>query len=70
MRAPLPGCFCAICMCCGVSFLPFAIRVCMNPLLFLFVFTFVIPHMSAGAAMNPTGSDGRRGFQHGSACRA
>jgi len=36
--------------------LPFAIRVCMNPLLFLFVFTYVIPHMNAGAAMNPTGA--------------
>ena len=35
---------------------PFAIRVCMNPLLFLFVFTYVIPHMSANAAMNPTGA--------------
>ena len=34
--------------------LPFAIRVCMNPLLFLFVFTFIMPHMSGGAAMNPT----------------
>ena len=39
---------------------PFIIRVCMNPLLFLFVFTYVIPSMSgagghgAGAAMNPT----------------
>jgi ABC-2 type transport system permease protein len=38
---------------------PFVIRVCMNPLLFLFVFTFVIPHISTGApgsaaAMNPT----------------
>ena len=32
---------------------PFVIRVCMNPLLFLFVFTYVIPHMNAGA-MNPT----------------
>ena len=38
------------------EFLPFAIRVCMNPLLFLFVFTYVIPHMNAGAAMNPTGT--------------
>jgi ABC-2 type transport system permease protein len=38
------------------EFLPFAIRVCMNPLLFLFVFTYVIPHMNAGAAMNPTGA--------------
>jgi ABC-2 type transport system permease protein len=33
---------------------PFIIRVCMNPLLFLFVFTIVMPHMSGGAAMNPT----------------
>src|SRR5437868_14479072 len=38
------------------EFLPFTIRVCMNPLLFLFVFTYVIPRMSAGAAMNPTGA--------------
>jgi ABC-2 type transport system permease protein len=39
--------------------IPFAIRVCMNPLLFLFVFTYIIPHISmgaAGAAMNPTGA--------------
>jgi ABC-2 type transport system permease protein len=35
---------------------PFVIRVCMNPLLFLFVFTYVIPHINAGAAMNPTGA--------------
>jgi ABC-2 type transport system permease protein len=35
---------------------PFVIRVCMNPLLFLFVFTYVMPHMSGGAAMNPTAS--------------
>src|ERR1035438_730401 len=33
---------------------PFVIRVCMNPLLFLFVFTYVMPHMTGGAAMNPT----------------
>jgi ABC-2 type transport system permease protein len=33
---------------------PFVIRVCMNPLLFLFVFTFIMPHMSGGTAMNPT----------------
>jgi ABC-2 type transport system permease protein len=33
---------------------PFIIRVCMNPLLFLFVFTYIMPHMSSGAAMNPT----------------
>lgn len=35
---------------------PFVIRVCMNPLLFLFVFTFIMPHMSGGAALNPTAS--------------
>ena len=40
---------------------PFAVRVGMNPLLFLFVFTYVIPHISGGApgasaAMNPTGA--------------
>lgn len=35
---------------------PFVIRVCMNPLLFLFVFTYIMPHMSGGAAMNPTAS--------------
>jgi ABC-2 type transport system permease protein len=34
--------------------LPFVIRVCMNPLLFLFVFTFIMPHMSGGAGLNPT----------------
>ena len=36
--------------------LPFIVRMCMNPLLFLFVFTYVIPHISggAGAGMNPT----------------
>jgi len=33
---------------------PFVVRVCMNPLLFLFVFTFIMPHISGGAAMNPT----------------
>ena len=32
---------------------PFAIRVCMNPLLFLFVFTFVMPHMTNGSNLNP-----------------
>jgi len=31
---------------------PFLIRVAMNPLLFLFVFTYVMPHMSGGAALN------------------
>lgn len=33
---------------------PFIVRVGMNPLLFLFVFTYVMPHMSGGAALNPT----------------
>ena len=41
---------------------PFAIRICMNPLLFLFVFTFVMPHMSGGAAMNPTAAMAGTGF--------
>jgi ABC-2 type transport system permease protein len=31
---------------------PLTIRICMNPLLFLFVFTYIMPHMSAG--VNPT----------------
>src|SRR5450631_400866 len=34
--------------------IPFLIRVIMNPLLFLFVFTYIMPHMSNGAALNPT----------------
>jgi ABC-2 type transport system permease protein len=39
--------------------MPFIIRVCMNPLLFLFVFTYVIPHLSGAAAgANPTASMG------------
>ncbi|WP_263383855.1 ABC transporter permease [Granulicella arctica] len=38
---------------------PFVVRVCMNPLLFLFVFTYVIPHLSGPAASaNPTASMG------------
>ena len=32
---------------------PFLIRIAMNPLLFLFVFTYVMPHMSGGAKMSP-----------------
>jgi ABC-2 type transport system permease protein len=44
------------------EFFPFAIRVCMNPLLFLFVFTYVFPHMSSGAAINPTGMMAGSGF--------
>src|ERR1700744_4615 len=31
---------------------PLLVRICMNPLLFLFVFTYIMPHMSAG--VNPT----------------
>ena len=49
---------------------PFVIRVCMNPLLFLFVFTFIMPHMSGGAAMNPTAAMAGGKLQHGAACRA
>ncbi len=37
---------------------PFAIRVCMNPLLFLFVFTYVFPHMSGGTGGNPMAHPG------------
>lgn len=37
---------------------PFIVRVCMNPMLFLFVFTFIMPHMSGGASMNPTSAMG------------
>jgi len=37
---------------------PFAVRVVMNPLLFLFVFTFVMPHMTNGAKMNPMAGSG------------
>ena len=33
---------------------PFLIRVGMNPLLFPFVFIYIMPHMSGGAALNPT----------------
>jgi ABC-2 type transport system permease protein len=32
---------------------PFLIRIAMNPLLFLFVFTFVMPHMNGGSTMSP-----------------
>jgi ABC-2 type transport system permease protein len=34
---------------------PFLIRVAMNPLLFLFVFTYVMPHMTGGAGASPMG---------------
>ena len=38
----------------GRELVPFLIRVAMNPLLFLFIFTYVMPHMTGGAAQNPT----------------
>jgi ABC-2 type transport system permease protein len=41
---------------------PFLIRVAMNPLLFLFVFTYVMPHMSGGAASPMAGMAGEGGF--------
>ena len=41
---------------------PFLIRIAMNPLLFLFVFTFVMPHMSGGASLSPTASMASGGF--------
>ncbi len=50
---------------------PFVIRVCMNPLLFLFVFTYVIPGMSghgpggaAGAALNPSAAMAASGISY------
>jgi ABC-2 type transport system permease protein len=43
---------------------PFLIRVAMNPLLFLFVFTYVMPHMSGGAGASPMANvmGGKGGF--------
>jgi ABC-2 type transport system permease protein len=51
---------------------PFVIRVCMNPLLFLFVFTYVIPSMSgpvgrgagSSAALNPSASIAAAGISY------
>jgi ABC-2 type transport system permease protein len=40
---------------------PFLIRIAMNPLLFLFVFTYVMPHMSGGATMSPVAGMGAAG---------
>ena len=40
---------------------PFLIRIAMNPLLFLFVFTYVMPHMSAGATLSPVAGMGAGG---------
>ena len=41
---------------------PFVIRVCMNPLLFLFVFTYIMPHMAGGANLSPTAGVAGPGF--------
>ena len=44
---------------------PFLIRVAMNPLLFLFVFTYIMPHMSGSSNMDPVagmGAGGGGGF--------
>jgi ABC-2 type transport system permease protein len=43
---------------------PFLVRVAMNPLLFLFVFTYVLPHMAGGANSDPMAamSGGKGGF--------
>lgn len=41
---------------------PFLVRVCMNPILFLFVFTYIMPHMSGGASLSPGGNAGGAGF--------
>ena len=41
---------------------PFIIRVCMNPLLFLFVFTYIMPHMTGGAMMNPSAAMGGNNY--------
>ena len=42
--------------------LPFMVRIAMNPLLFLFVFTYVMPHISPGGALNPTAAMAGPGF--------
>ena len=44
-------------MFCGVSFGPFAVRIIMQPLLFLFVFTYVFPHMGQGNPMATGGGN-------------
>jgi len=45
----------------GREIAPFLIRIAMNPLLFLFVFTYVMPHMSGGATMSPVSGMGAAG---------
>lgn len=42
--------------------LPFAVRVIMQPLLFLFVFTYVFPHLSQGAPSSPMNVAGGTSF--------
>lgn len=44
------------------EFFPFLIRVCMNPILFLFVFTFIMPHMAGGSQLSPTAGMAGPGF--------
>jgi ABC-2 type transport system permease protein len=63
-RAFMPASFCATCTSCSREKIPFLIRICMNPLLFLFVFTYIMPHMSGSAALNPTAAAGRRQLLH------
>ncbi len=50
---------------------PFIVRVVMNPLLFLFVFTYVMPHMTGAAAQSSPAAQmaglGASGTAHGSA---
>jgi ABC-2 type transport system permease protein len=41
---------------------PFVLRILMQPLLFLFVFTYVFPHMNQGGAGNPLASAGGVGL--------
>ena len=44
---------------------PFLVRVAMNPLLFLFVFTYVMPHMTGGAAASSPAASMAGMGQHG-----
>ena len=38
------------------------VSILVSPLLFLFVFTYVMPHMTGGASMNPTAAMAGRDF--------
>ena len=55
---PSGDCCCGISACCGGSLAHFPVRVIMNPLLFLFVFTYIFPRIgqsfgsTSGGAMN------------------